>query len=165
MQIEKTIWVDERFNDEERKAILNATDDWSEVSRQMVTYNLEFDYHVSLPTINHKIVIVYLDPDDDMTQALDKRVGGLFMNGYLKKEEAEFIFLCPDRIGKLALKVAVEQQLGREMGLDTLPDTLPSVMNEVPPDNVVCPTEWDMISFCRQFACDYEQLKYCNITK
>lgn len=162
-QVEKTIWVDARFTDEQRYEILKATEDWTIVSNQMIKYNLEFDYKVVLPDISNKIVIVYLDPDDDMTQALDQRIGGEFANGYLKQNDNEFIFLCPNRIEEWALKIAVEQQLGKEMGLGRLPNTLPGVMNEEPPIDVRCPSLNDMIMFCRLFSCSIEDIKYCEV--
>lgn len=161
--MEKTMWVDERFTDEQRSDILKATDDWAIVSDQMIKYHLEFDYKVVIPDIVNKIVIVYLDPDDDLTQSLDQRVGGVFMNGYVKQNDNEFILLCPERIGKETFKVAVEQQLGKEMGLGRLPDSLPGIMNEVPSDSVKCPSLNDMIAFCKLFSCPIEDIKYCEV--
>ena len=162
-QIQKTIFVDERFSDEIRLIILNAADDWAIVSNRLIEYNLEFDYHVSLAEVSHKIVMVYLDPNDDITQELDKRIEGHFTIGYLKKGDSEFIFMCPARIEKDSyLKIMIEQQLGREMGLNDLPDALPAVMNTIPPDNIHCPTLYDMISFCHLFSCEVEQMNYCK---
>lgn len=166
-QITKTIFVDDRFNENERDIIMEAADDWNEASAGLVKYHFEYDYHVNIPEISHKIVIVYLDPNDELLQLFDTNINGYFLTGYVKMKDAEFIFLCPKRIeNDSILKIAVERELGKELGLQTLPSDLPSVMNAYHySNNITCPTIFDMIAFCEKMSCNVDQMKYCKLPK
>ena len=162
--IQKTIFVDQRFDDNERLSIMEATNDWERASNHMVRYNLEFDYAVDMTAIKHQITLVYLDPDDDLTEFLDTNNGGYFISGFMKKDDAEFIFIAPTRIlDSRTFQLTLEHNLGRELGLMPLPETLPGVMNYIIPNGIECPTIYDMVSLCNAFACNVEETLPCKI--
>ena len=166
-QITKTIFVDDRFDDTERDAIQEASDDWHEASQGLIKYHFSYDYHVDIMNTSHKIIIIYLDPSDDLTQAFDINIHGYFITGYVKMKDSEYIFICPKRIGdENTLKVDIERELGHELGLQDLPLDLPSVMNERHAYNsITCPTIYDMIRFCETMSCNVDQMKYCKLPK
>ena len=144
--------------------VMDATEEWQTYSNGLVQYHVEYDYEVKLTKEENKILIVYLEPEEEITKAFDSNIHGIFTAGYIKEYNVEYILLCPARIGeKYYLKIAIERQLGHNLGLKDIASELPAVMNEKINDRVPCPTENDMRAFCAQYLCTMDQVKYCVV--
>ena len=162
-QIVKTIYVDDNFTDAERAVIRDATEEWENVSNGIIKYNLEYDYTVNLGKISHKIVIVDLSADDILTKLFDANIHGDFLAGYAKQYDMEYIFLCTERLDDpYSLKIAVERQLGKELGLSDIPQEKPAVMNPIINPKVACPSIYDVEELCRIETCNVDDLTYCK---
>lgn len=164
IQVNKTIYVDTKFVEEERSAIRSATERWAENSNGRIKYHLIFDYDVNIKDITNKIVIVYLNPTDDLAIKFSNNLDDIFVSAYVKDNNAELIFLCPLwAADEDQLSLIVQRELGKEMGLNYTNEAIPSVMNKDINDLLTCPTAYDMFQFCNLFLCSLTDVKHCKL--
>lgn len=158
----KTIYVDAKFDTEERRLIRDGAYNWTFVSNQRIIYNVVFDYKVpaTIDEVENKIVVVDLDANDQLTKTFDDvSNGGIFLSGYMKKPKAEFLFLCAERMDTETFGRAIQRELGEEMGLTLIVDY--GIMNEARDSYTNCPSLYDMREFCNYFLCNIEEVRYC----
>jgi hypothetical protein len=155
--------VDAKFDNDDRRLIRDAAYNWSYLSNQRIIYSLVFDYEVpdKLDDITNKIVVISLERKDQLTQTFDEvAANGRFLSGYVKKENAEFIFLCSERMSNEEFGRAAQRELGEEMGLNLIDDY--GVMNVYRDSYTNCPSAADMKDFCSHFVCSMDQIRYCS---
>lgn len=162
VQVIKTLYVDSKFIEEERFAIRDAAEQWEQNTQGLIKYNLVFDYDVDMSKISNKIVVVYLNPTDDLATKFNNNLGETFISGYAKTSNAEVIFLVPQwAADNDQLDLIAQRELGHELGLKDIQEDRPAIMNKITNDHLSCPTIYDMIQLCELYLCNIDSVKHC----
>ena len=164
IEIKKTIYIDSKFDEEEKEAIIAAKNEWQLATKEIVKYNLILNYKINLKSPDtKKTVILTLSAKDNIVQKIDEKVKKEFLTGIVISEETKLILIISDRISeKESFKRLIIKELGHELGInmENNTDSLFIINTNVP--NFSCLTKTDLFLFCQKYMCNHEKLNYCN---
>lgn len=164
IEIIKTIYIDSRFNASEKLAIITAKNEWQNSTKEIIKFNLIFDFKINLEDkIPKKTVLMKLNSSDNIVNKLDEEIGEDFISGTMISPNVELILVVPDRVKNTSeLKKNMMKELGHSLGLPTIKEEIyPAIMNEFTPD-VDCLTKYDLTLFCAKYLCNAKELNYCD---
>lgn len=164
IQVTKTIYIDKKFNSSEKLAIISAKYEWEKSTKEIIKYNLVFDYEIDMEDkIPKKIIVIKLLSNDPIIKNIDEEIGEEFVNGTIVAGGGELIIIVSDRVSNTnQFKKIMMKEFGHDLGLPSIKkEGYSAVMNDLTP-NVDCLTDVDLGLFCQKYLCNFKKLNYCS---